>query len=275
MKKRIRRLASIICLISALLMTACSKETGGNSEATRGEESGQEMTSPEETIGQTQSNTESEAFVAQTTEQQADPLTVEELRQQAERKTTQPLMTFYNNHDSVEDFVPEPLEVTGYWTNFDNYVDIEVYTVFPSAERQSIAYGEFRALYQSWWDAYEDHETTHIGYELVVRLKDGSSRIATVKGPEDTAQMFSYIEIYLYDDVHHAYGEWYSHVTQLTEDTYLTGIKLTPGEHADEVCDMTLTVFTYQSEEDFEVEEGRYIGGNYQTIHIANGAENT
>ena len=48
----------------------------------------------------------------------------------------------------------------------------------------------------------------------------------------------------------------------------MTSIKVTTGEKIDEVQSIYLTVFTYESNSDFDKGTGRYIGGNYTGFEI-------
>ena len=109
-----------------------------------------------------------------------------------------------------------------------------------------------------------------IGYEVKVTLKTGDELICTVKKPSDTGSIFTYVELYLYDDVHQPDGAWYSHLLdeQVTDETLMTSIKVTTGEKIDEVQSIYLTVFTYESNSDFDKGTGRYIGGNYTGFEI-------
>ena len=281
MNKRCYR--KVLCLAAAALCALAGCNGCSQTAAT------EDITKQEGTTGDAVDEYETELTEAATEvmteettpEETTAALTVEERRAARTANPEQPLMTFYNRHTEYVQYEKEPGEALCTWTDFSNYVDIVQYTVFASDERESIAYGDFRDLYKTWWESYPLAAQTKIGYELILALKDGSERIITITEPSDTEEIFTYIEVYLYDDYHHAYGEWYSHLLEdsMTEETLITGIKLTPGEHADTVEGMTLTVFTYLTDpkepdgEEFDRGTGRYVGGNYQTVQIVNTAE--
>ncbi len=52
----------------------------------------------------------------------------------------------------------------------------------------------------------------------------------TIRSPKDIVHT-EYLEVYLYDSIHHKPGEWYSHLleNQMKEETLITSFKLTPG----------------------------------------------
>ena len=244
---------SVILSVAFLtgLITGCSNGTQQNSAT--------DLTSVA-----TQAETESETeTIAPETE--TEPLTVEQLRQVAEVTSEQPFMNLYKRNKETGDFdIKHDYSAPWIW-----YSDIGGFYVFATDEEQ-FAYDGFKTRFFEWWNSYEQAETTKIGYEVTVKLNDGTELICTVKSPADTEEIFRYVELYLYDDVHQADGAWYSHLLeeQMTDDTLMTSIKVTTGEKIDDVASIYLTVFTYQSEVDFDIESGRYIGGNYTGFEI-------
>lgn len=198
-------------------------------------------------------------------EPETEPLTVEQLRQSAELNSSQPFMNLYKRNKETGVFdIKYDYAAPWVW-----YSDIGGFYVFATDEAQ-FAYDGFKARFFDWWDSYGQSADTKIGYEVIVGLNDGTELICTIKSPEDTEEIFRYVELYLYDDVHQEDGAWYSHLLQeqMTDDTLMTSIKVTTGEKINEVESIYLTVFTYQSEADFDMESGRYIGGNYTGLEI-------
>jgi len=81
--------------------------------------------------------------------------------------------------------------------------------------------------------------------------------------------IFDYVQLYLYDDVHKEIGAWYSHVTEeeYNEDTLLTSIKLTASTNIDKIIsNITVIAFSYD-EDDFD-EEGFYRGKSKWEVKI-------
>ncbi len=249
-KMNFRLLAGVLGLL--LLCTAC-----------KGQET--EPTKPSQTEA-TQETTTVEETTPEETEPETAAPTIEEVRAAAIANPNQPMMYFYDRHNEYVTFT-ESMDI--YSTDWIYYNDILLFTNFPT-NPDSIAYSEFRDVFRNGWNAYADAAASKIGYEVKLTMNDGTQRIATLLKPSDTQSIFDYVEVYLYDDVNRAYGEWYSHLEDaaMNENTFISGIKLTTGKWIDLVGYVDLTMFTYQSEADFDSETGRYIGGNYNTMHV-------
>ena len=78
-----------------------------------------------------------------------------------------------------------------------------------------------------------------------------------------------YFYVYLYDDIHQADGAWYSHITkeQDGKNTMYTSIKLYLVKISRVTSPITLTAFTYDSEDDFD-SDGNYRGNSKYQIKI-------
>ena len=106
--------------------------------------------------------------------------------------------------------------------------------------------------------------------ELVITKEKEYRKV--VLDPDVEFALTPYIYIYLYDDVHQPDGSWYSHITKddYKEDTVFSSIKLYMAEKSEEITSpITVKVFTYDSEEDFD-EEGNYRGISSHTLTINN-----
>ncbi len=124
--------------------------------------------------------------------------------------------------------------------SFEAGVDLAVFDLLPSdAERL-----EFAGAYRELWTSL-----SHGGrVSLVLEYTAGTRKFREeLSSWEDAERVIAdgYIEVYLYDDVHHAAGEWYSHLTaaDTTDETVLTSVKLTGGAKIDEVEDVRLTAY--------------------------------
>lgn len=132
---------------------------------------------------------------------------------------------------------------------------------------------ELRGLYKDIWKAergmYDAGELFRIGYILKFSLEDGREYSITIRSPKDAEADFNtYLEVYLYDDIHQADGQWYSHILEpeITDKTVLTSFKLTAGENIDSVKEISLSVFLYSGEEYFDGTD--YIGEHITNIPI-------
>ncbi|MDD6233870.1 MAG: hypothetical protein PUB17_01690 [Lachnospiraceae bacterium] len=219
-----------------------------------------------ETLPMTNGATVAEDITESVTETESETaVSVEDRRKNAAINENQPFMNLYKRNKETGVFdIKHSYSAPWIW-----YSDIGGFYSFATDEK-SFPYDGFKSAFNNWWNSYPDAEVTKIGYEVKVTLKTGDELICTVKKPSDTQSIFTYVELYLYDDVHQPDGAWYSHLLddQVTDDTLMTSIKVTTGEKIDEVQSIYLTVFTYENDNEFDKETGRYIGGNYTGFEI-------
>lgn len=242
----------IIVFISAVAVMACMAGCSSSDTA--------------ETLPMTDAATVAEDVTEKITETESETvLSVEEQRQNAKVKETQPFMNLYKRNKDTGIFdIKHSYSAPWIW-----YSDIGGFYSFATDE-EAFPYDGFKSAFNNWWNSYPDAAVTKIGYEVKVTLKTGDELICTVKKPSDTQSIFTYVELYLYDDVHQPDGAWYSHLLdeQVTDETLMTSIKVTTGEKIEEVQSIYLTVFTYEGDDDFDKETGRYTGGNYTGFEI-------
>lgn len=127
-------------------------------------------------------------------------------------------------------------------------------------------------LWDQYLQNYSNIDNYKIGYKISFTNINNENISKYILSPKDTEDVFNYIQLYLYDDIHVQDGAWYSHVTEdeYNTNTILTSIKLTGGDKASEVTsDITLEVFTYD-DDDFD-ELGNYRGKSKATIIISRG----
>ena len=114
---------------------------------------------------------------------------------------------------------------------------------------------------------YENINNYKIGFMVSFETNDIPVNKVILK-PKDTYILSPYIYNYLYDDVHQADGAWYSHIEELNENTVYSSIKLYATDKINNITSpITLTVFTYDTEDDFD-EEGMYRGNSRHTVII-------
>lgn len=168
----------------------------------------------------------------------------------------------------------------------------------PSADLATFAaflYDEEQFTYTTWvtavkdsWNSVSTDIAYKIGYELSFDL-NGEHILITILEPDDIEEceylyngdypssgdysaITGYMGVWVYDDMAHEVGEWYSHVTSATktDSTVLTAIKLRPTPLSSEISNLILRGFSYSSEEEFD-EDGHYIGNYAYTVTITNG----
>lgn len=156
---------------------------------------------------------------------------------------------------------------TGEWTAGKDIASFEAF----ATKEPTIAGSNFKKVWESYWNSYPNSTGYKIGYYLTFTLNSSEVISKVMKGFEDTNDFRQYLEIYLYDDVHQIQGNWYSHLTtaDTTPDSVCTSIKLTAGNKIADVKSISLTVFTYSSDKDFNPSTGMYTGTNSYTIPVS------
>ena len=141
--------------------------------------------------------------------------------------------------------------------------DIGWFSVFPT--NVELSKENSKTLWKKYWDNNIE-KNYKFGVEISYKA-DEDIKLNILKFSDNTH--FKYVEIYLYD----GYNTNASFITHLedkdfNDNTVFTSVKITSGELIDEVkSNITLKVFTYDSEDDFD-ELGYYRGNSYYKIEI-------
>lgn len=157
--------------------------------------------------------------------------------------------------------------VHDYSARITNGVDIDSFDVYFTND-ESTGSSNTKANFNKYAKNYENADKYKIGFYLSFETNEKKYE-ATITKPKVFATS-PYIYNYLYDDIHQADGTWYSHVeeNQVKDNTIYSSIKLFAAEKTEEITSpITLTVFTYDTEDDFD-EEGNYRGQSKYTITI-------
>lgn len=148
--------------------------------------------------------------------------------------------------------------------------DIGVFSMFATKE-ETIGGESIQTLWPTYWNAISDAENYKIGYHVQFTTKNGEKVSKTILTPKDAESFYSYVQVYLYDDIHQIKGVRYSHVEEMKEDTILTSFKLTGSTLTHEITSsIQLTAFTYTDTDDFD-QEGNYRGKSTFTTEIKRG----
>ena len=121
--------------------------------------------------------------------------------------------------------------------------------------------GRTKYKWYEYYNKYDNIENYKIGYNI--SFKVGEEEISkNITYIEDEYIFDPYFYVYLYDDIHQLDGAWYSHITKdkVNDNTIFTSIKIYLVEPAGITSPITLTAFTYDSEDDFDT------NGNYRGI---------
>ncbi len=140
----------------------------------------------------------------------------------------------------------------------------------PSTE-ETVPCSDYETLWEDLWSKYKS-EGYKVGYNLKLHLDTGEEINRTLLDPiYVNDDIFSHIQLYLYDDVTYMPGRPYYHMTpeEMTDETMLTSIKLVGYKETKGVNGpIEVTVFTYNGPEDFDEETGEYIGKSKFTIKL-------
>ena len=170
-------------------------------------------------------------------------------------------IAFYRNNEILKE----------YKTNITSGVDIGLFTIYPSNE-DTISYnGNYGENFYSTWIKYDPLHKTKIGYNLKYTLKDGTNISHNILSINDTPKYEGYILTFLYDDYLNRNSRWYSHIEEkdFNDNTFLTSIKLYPQSSVDDInSKIILTVFTYDTEDDFDENTNEYRGKSKYSITI-------
>lgn len=130
------------------------------------------------------------------------------------------------------------------WTSGE---DIECYEAIVSNAKLLSGSG-FASIWTAEWERFRNTENVKIGYAVDILLKSGEKLSYDIKSPEDAQIDSSYIEFYLYDDVHQ--DGWYSHLEpdDINSETVTTSMKFTAGSAIGEVDKMHLKAYIYTTD---------------------------
>lgn len=148
--------------------------------------------------------------------------------------------------------------------------DIGIFQVYPSKE-ESITLSQ--PFGQSFFNSLSMFNTEtnriKIGFNLKYQLTDGTSISQTILNPSMTNDKYwEYLLIYLYDDYVNSGKSFYSHIEpeEYNENTLFTAIKVqSSGNVLGIDKKIELTVFTYDSEDDFD-ENQEYRGKSKSSL---------
>ena len=182
--------------------------------------------------------------------------------------------------DEVDDYVDDNPITVGlylngklideYNTTFINGKDIAVFDAYFTNEAD-VGSTNTKRNFNRYYGMYDNIDDYKIGYFVSFDTSERHYEKVIVN-PDVEYALSPYIYLYLYDDIHQADGAWYSHVTMndFNDDTIFSCIKLYMAGYSEQITSpITLMVFTYDDEEDFD-SDGNYRGKSSYTITINN-----
>ena len=144
--------------------------------------------------------------------------------------------------------------------------DMGVFQIYPSNEDNLTIDKGFGLAFYDEWNKYNNIK---LGFNIKFSLADGRNISYNIFSPENTFDQWEYLMTYLYDDYNNFGKGFYSHIEkeQFTENTLMTSIKIQSSYSVDQInSKISLTVFTYDTEDDFDNNE--YRGSSSYTMDI-------
>lgn len=144
--------------------------------------------------------------------------------------------------------------------------DMGVFQIYPSNEDNLTIDKGFGLAFYDEWNKYNNIK---LGFNIRFSLADGRNISYNIFSPENTFDQWEYLMTYLYDDYNNFGKGFYSHIEkeQFTENTLMTSIKIQSSYSVDQInSKISLTVFTYDTEDDFDNNE--YRGNSSYTMDI-------
>ena len=131
--------------------------------------------------------------------------------------------------------------------------DLGIYQIYPSNE-DTINVNSFGQNFYNEWSKYNTNNNLKIGFNIKFELYNGEKVSFNILSPSNTFDKWEYFMTYLYDDYINQGKGFYSHIEDkdYNENTLFTSIKIQCNDGIGDIKDkIELTVFTYDSEDDF------------------------
>ena len=149
--------------------------------------------------------------------------------------------------------------------------DIGVFQVYPSNEEFISLTKSFADSYYEQWMNYKKDTNLKVGFQIEFQINH-EDVFFTILKPDDCMKRWEHLMTYLYDDYANRGKGFYSHIenNEYQDTTLFTAIKIQSSYQVSEITSpILLTVFTYDTEDDFN-EEGKYRGNSFDTIKLCN-----
>ncbi|MBR3210996.1 MAG: hypothetical protein IKF71_03550 [Bacilli bacterium] len=148
--------------------------------------------------------------------------------------------------------------------------DLGIFQIYPSQEENISLDSSFADSYFNHWQEYKKDTNLKVGFNLKFHLNKGEDVSYNIFSPNDCMNRWEHLMNYLYDDYANKGKGFYSHIenNEYNENTLFTAIKIQSSYQVDEIdSKILLTVFTYDTEDDFD-ESGEYRGNSSYTMTI-------
>lgn len=146
--------------------------------------------------------------------------------------------------------------------------DIGIFQVYPSDEETISLNGGFGNSFYDEWNKYNTNNNLKIGFNIKFST-DTEDISYNIFNPSNCMEKWEYLLNYLYDDYANRGKSFYSHIeeNEYNENTLFTSIKLQSNDRALSIKNkILLTVFTYDTDDDFK--DNEYRGNSSSTLTI-------
>lgn len=147
--------------------------------------------------------------------------------------------------------------------------DIGIFQIYLSTDDSISLSKEFAESYYEEWNKYPNIK---LGFNVKFHLVTGEDVSYNILKPDECMKRWEHLMTYLYDDYQNRGKGFYSHIEDkdYNENTLFTAIKIQSSYQVSEIdSPIQLTVFTYDSEDDFD-ENSEYRGNSHYSIKICN-----
>lgn len=158
--------------------------------------------------------------------------------------------------------------INSYNITLGNFKEIGVFNVYYT-NKEVLDSSNIKYNYQKYLNSYENIDNYKTGFFISYEA-EGKKIEQLVLDPSSKHAMAPYMYVYLYDDINQAPNTFYSHLEQedIKDNTIISSIKLFFAHKGTSLTTpITLTVFTYDSKDDF-TSDGHYRGTSSYTIKI-------
>lgn len=158
--------------------------------------------------------------------------------------------------------------VKSYNTTLSNFKDIAVFDIYYT-DIEKVSESNTKDNYLKYYNEYQSIENYKTGFYFTFEA-DGKKIEHLALDPNSQHAMTPYLYIYLYDDVNQEPYTYYSHLEpkDIKDNTIYSSIKLFLAQEGSKITSpITMTVFTYDNEDDFD-EFNKYRGNSSYTITI-------
>ena len=145
---------------------------------------------------------------------------------------------------------------------------IDSFQIFPSNEDTIYLNNSFANEFYNKWQEYNPNNNIKIGFNIKIKKTSNEEVSYNILHPNQTFDQWELLMNYLYDDYINQGKGFYSHLEadEYTDTTLFTTFKMQASYSCPEIANIKFTVFTYDTEDDFENNE--YRGNSHYTLNI-------